>query len=130
MPSLSAFVACENKSNLVIFSIFSTALIKKRLFRDISCNFLTMVLISNCVIIVRFIVCTLPCTLSAGEIERFSLQRNFQKGEGLIGSQVLEEPPAGKMGVTFFREEGGREDCSFYIRNKLKSKILNVQKSL
>ena len=32
IPSLSAFVACESKSNL---TNFSTLLIKKRLFRDI-----------------------------------------------------------------------------------------------
>ena len=40
MASLSAFVTCESKSNLTIL------LIKKLLFRDISCNFLIMVLIT------------------------------------------------------------------------------------
>ena len=44
MPSLLAFVAYESKSNL---GIFSTSLIKKPLFRDISCNFLVMVFIST-----------------------------------------------------------------------------------
>ena len=43
IPSLSVFVACESKSNL---TIFSTLVIKKCLCRDISCNFLIMVLIS------------------------------------------------------------------------------------
>ena len=43
MPSPSAFVACECRSNPTI--VF-TSLIKKRLFRDVSSNFLTMVLIS------------------------------------------------------------------------------------
>ena len=40
MASLSAFVTCESKSNLTIL------LIRKLLFRDISCNFLIMVLIT------------------------------------------------------------------------------------
>ena len=42
MPPLSIFVACESKSNL---TIFPTSLMNKLLFRDISCNFLIMVLI-------------------------------------------------------------------------------------
>ena len=42
-PSLSGFVACETKSKL---TVFPTSLIKKLLFRDISCNFLIMVLIT------------------------------------------------------------------------------------
>ena len=40
MLSRSLFVACESKSNLVIFP---TSIIKKLLFRDISCNFSIMV---------------------------------------------------------------------------------------
>ena len=42
MPSLLAFVACESKNNLKIFPF---SLIKKLLFRYISCNFLIMVFI-------------------------------------------------------------------------------------
>ena len=43
IPSLLAFVAYESRSNL---TTFSASLIKECLFRDISCNFLIMVLIS------------------------------------------------------------------------------------
>ena len=43
MLSLSAFVPCKSKSNL---TIFPTSLIKKLLFRDISCDFLIIVLIT------------------------------------------------------------------------------------
>ena len=50
LSALSAFLACESKSNL---KIFSTSLIDKRLFRDISCNFLITVLIS-CLSIFKF----------------------------------------------------------------------------
>ena len=46
MLSLLGFVACESKSN---YTIFSTSLIKKRLFRDISFNFHM-----NCVIVFKF----------------------------------------------------------------------------
>ena len=48
----------------------------------------------------------------------------FSVRGGLTGSQFLE---GGFMGnrVTFFRE-----DCSLYIKNKLKSEILNEKKSL
>ena len=42
MPPLLAFVACESKNNLKIFPF---SLIKKLLFRYISCNFLIMVFI-------------------------------------------------------------------------------------
>ena len=41
--ALTAFVACESKSNLIILP---TSLSKKRLFRDICCNLLIMVLMS------------------------------------------------------------------------------------
>ena len=43
MPSVLTFVACESKRNLTIFPI---SLIKKILFRDVSCNFLIMLLIA------------------------------------------------------------------------------------
>ena len=39
----TGFLACESKSNLIIFL---TSLIKKRLFRDICCNLLIMVLMT------------------------------------------------------------------------------------
>ena len=42
--SLSAFMACESKSDL---TIFPTLLVNKLLFRDISYNFLMMVLITT-----------------------------------------------------------------------------------
>ena len=44
MRSLSAFVACESKSNL---TVFSASLIKKFLFRYISCNFLIPLSLSS-----------------------------------------------------------------------------------
>ena len=43
MPSLLLFVACESRSN---FTIFPTSLTEKLLFRDMSCNFLTVMLIA------------------------------------------------------------------------------------
>ena len=43
MLSVSAFVNCDGKSNL---TIFPTSLIKKLLFRGITCNFLITVLIT------------------------------------------------------------------------------------
>ena len=43
MPSLSAFVACESKSNLIIFP---ASIIKKLLFHDTSLKFLIMVLVA------------------------------------------------------------------------------------
>ena len=49
------------------------------------------------------------------------------KNGGLTGSQVLEES-AGKEGVTFLA--GGGRDHSFYVKNKLKSEILNDEKKL
>ena len=42
--SLSAFVACESKSDI---TIFPTSLMNKLLFRYISCSFLIMVLITT-----------------------------------------------------------------------------------
>ena len=49
VPSISAFTACEIKSSL---TIFPTSLIKKLLFRDVSCNFSGAH--NNCVIIFKF----------------------------------------------------------------------------
>ena len=68
---------------------------------------------------------TPPRPLSAGG-GGLNLQLNFQKG-CLIGPQLL-EGIAGKEGMPFFR--GGREDCNFHIKNKLKSEIFNDKKSL
>ena len=51
----------------------------------------------------------------------FSLQPNFEKGGGgLTGSKFLERGLLGKRGLAFFLG-----DCSFYIKNKLKSEIFN-----
>ena len=50
----------------------------------------------------------------------------FKKG-GLKGSQFL-EGRCWKRGGNFFELGGGR-DCSFYIKNKLKSEILNDKKN-
>ena len=44
----------------------------------------------------------------------------------MIGPQLL-EGVAGKEGMPFFR--GGREDCNFHIKNKLKSEIFDDKKS-
>ena len=62
----------------------------------------------------------MPPNLSAG-----GLLPNFQK-RGLIGSQFL-EVHCQKRGGDFFIK--GRNWCSFYITNKLKSEILNKKKT-
>ena len=55
----------------------------------------------------------------------------FKKGD-LAGSQILEwvDETEGVRGGDLFRGGGGGGGHSFYIKNKLKSEILNDKKSL
>ena len=131
MLSLLGFVACESKSN---HTIFSTSLIKKRLFRDISFNFQIMVLISivssylssNKLHSAQYALLLSFCWEGGGGL---SLLLNFQKGGAwqdlspqISGSQRC---AAGKDRADFYH--GG---CSLYIKNKLKSEIFNNKKDL
>ena len=67
------------------------------------------------------IMCTPPFFLLGGSL---SLYLNFHIGGGLAETQFL-EGGCWERGGDFFRE-----GCSFYIKNELKSEILNNKKSL
>ena len=78
IPSLSAFVSLESKSN---FTIFPTSLIKKSQFRDISCNFLIMMFITivsfNCNINRGFLVYMFSLRFSVSQF-LINLRQQFQ----------------------------------------------------
>ena len=100
MLSLLGFVACESKSN---YTIFSTSLIKKHLFRDIFFNFQIIVLISivSSYLSSNKLHSVHPSSFSAGgggvwfePSNIFSKRRARQDLRGWL---------LGKIGVSFFR---------------------------
>ena len=125
LSALSAFLACESKSNL---KIFSTSLINKRLFCDISCNFLITVLIS-CLSIFKFK--QISQYAPPPSIPHFMLgvehPTKFSKMGGLGRISVFRAGLPGKRGWLI---SGRGEGYSFYIKNKLKPEIFNDKKSL
>ena len=92
MSSPSAFVACKVKVNL---TIFSTSFSKKRLFRDISCNFL-----------IRVLIPIVSLSFSSNKLHNVHF---FHFLLGVKGRGVKGEPP-----TKFSKGDGGLDSISVF----------------